>query len=185
MKLYTRQGDRGDTSLLGGRETRKDDVRIEACGTIDELNAALGLAAARAEGELRERLGRVQTDLFAMGAALVSPDTHEARPRAAPALGEPDVERLERWIDQADEATPPLRNFILPGGTELAARLHVARTVCRRAERRIVAAAALQPVAAETLQYANRLSDLLFAWARLANHEANVMDVVWRTRPDR
>lgn len=177
VKLYTKTGDSGETSLANGSRVGKDDVRPEAYGTVDELNALLGLARSVChDAELDEHLAAVQNELFLVGcdlALVVASSLH----RAELQLTEESVARLERWIDQASERTPPLQQFILPAGDELACRLHVARAVCRRAERRIVALARSGPVSDTTIKYVNRLSDLLYAWARLANHIADRGDV--------
>ncbi|MBM4106086.1 MAG: cob(I)yrinic acid a,c-diamide adenosyltransferase [Phycisphaerae bacterium] len=183
MKLYTRTGDDGTTGLFGGGRVSKDHPRIEAYGTVDELNAGLGLAAA-ACGEdptgqrFREILASLQSRLFDIGADLATPEGSPLRSRL-PGVGERHVAELERWIDEVDGAVPPIRTFVLPGGTELAARLHLARTVCRRAERLIVALGHSEPVGDEVVRFVNRVSDLLFAMARGANHAAGVPDVPW------
>jgi len=193
VKLYTRTGDDGTTGLLGGSRVRKDDLRVETYGTIDELNAHLGVARARvAEGprclvldELASRIGDVQSELFALGAELAAPPPASAArsgQSAAPAVVRMDsaaIARLETWIDDASAAAPPLRQFVLPGGTALAAQLHVCRTVCRRAERRVVSLSARAEVDPHIVIYLNRLSDLLFAWARQANSAGGVADVPW------
>lgn len=178
-KIYTKTGDDGTTGLIGGGRVRKDDPRLECYGTIDELNAALGLAAVAAEGETLAALRQVQAELFVIGSHLATP---EGSPKWAglPALEPAAVERLERQIDAADAEMPPLRNFILPGGTDAAARLHLARTVCRRAERLLVTFDAGKPVEPLLVTYLNRLSDWLFVQARLANHRAGVTDVPWK-----
>ena len=181
MKIYTRRGDDGQTGFFGGGRTRKDDVRVEAYGTVDELNAVIGAAAGHVTGDrIRRRLNRLQSDLFAIGAHLATPP-REGRP--APGLPELPTERvaeLESWIDEAVAATSPLRNFILPAGSAGARHLHVARAVCRRAERRVVTLAATAHVDVEVIRYLNRLSDYLFAAARLENMHAGEEDVEWR-----
>jgi cob(I)alamin adenosyltransferase len=177
VKLYTRTGDAGTTSLADGTRVGKDDLRPEACGSLDELNAHLGLARSICrDEELSERLTTIQNELFSLGcdlglAVATSPQRKELQ------LTDASIRRLEHWIDQATEGVPPLEQFILPAGEELACRLHVARTVCRRAERRIVSLAAGSPVSEATLKYVNRLSDLLYAWARQVNHAAGRGDV--------
>ena len=178
MKIYTRTGDDGTTGLFGGERTRKDDARIECYGTIDEINAAVGVAAVVADEQLQARLREVQNDLFAIGSHLATPAESPSAARL-PALDESMVSRLEMQIDSADARLPKLRQFILPGGGEPAARLHLARTVCRRGERLLVAFAMDRPVPAIMLTYINRLSDWLFVMARLANQEAGVADVPW------
>jgi cob(I)alamin adenosyltransferase len=178
MKIYTRAGDDGSTGLIGGDRVRKSDPRIECTGTVDELNAAIGAAAVVAEALQVVRLRRVQNELFVVGSHLATPETAPAAGRLPP-LDDAMVARLEMEIDAAEGELPPLRQFILPGGTEAAARLHVARTVCNRAERLLVAFALDRPVPAVVLTYLNRLSDWLFVQARLANHAAGVADVPW------
>lgn len=193
MKLYTRQGDDGRTSLFDGRRVPKCDPRVDAYGCVDELNAFLGLAAAGIPPQapepirtLHERILAIQHELFSLGAELATPPDSARIERIAP-VSTGQAERLESWIDQASAPVPPLKTFVLPGGDALAARLHVCRTVCRRAERAVVSLAAREPVRAEVLVYLNRLSDLFFAWARLSNHVAGIRDVAWenpRRRPE-
>jgi len=180
MKIYTRAGDAGQTGLFGGPRIRKDADRLEAYGTVDELNACLGLA--RAEGptpEMDKVLERVQNELFDVGAELA---TLDPAGRGTLLIGPAHAEALEQAIDRFEESLPPLRQFVLPGGSRLAAALHVARTVCRRAERRIVTLInnAEEPVSPAILVYLNRLGDLLFVLARRANDEAGCGDVPWR-----
>jgi cob(I)alamin adenosyltransferase len=179
-RIYTRTGDDGSTGLFGGGRVAKYDVRVEAYGAVDELNAAVGVAlSSTADGEIRERLQRLQSDLFAIGAHLATPEAASPAAKHLPSLPDSRVAEMERWIDEADTELPPLRAFILPGGRPDAAALHFARTVCRRAERRVVALAAEESVPATLVVYLNRLSDLLFALARLANHRAGSGDVQW------
>lgn len=180
MKIYTKTGDDGTTGLIGGQRVRKCDARIELYGTIDELNAAIGLAAVAAEPAVLQLLRQVQSDLFVLGSHLATPE-HEPPSKTAwlPPIEEQMIARLEQQIDAAEAAMTPLRNFILPGGTELSARLHLARTICRRAERLAVAFALDRPVDPLTVTYLNRLSDWLFVQARHANHRAGVADVPW------
>ena len=180
MKIYTKTGDSGETGLFGGPRVRKDAPRIEAYGTVDELNATLGLARAESlPSEIDALLNRVQNELFDLGAELATPD---AEKRGLRSLGAPQIAALEQAIDQAENQLAPLRQFILPGGNRGAAFLHVARTVCRRAERRLVTLAAVpgERLAAEPIVYLNRLGDLLFVLARLTNHAAGVADVPWK-----
>jgi cob(I)alamin adenosyltransferase len=179
VKIYTRTGDSGETSLFDGTRVRKSDPRIDACGHVDELNAVLGLARANgADAALGDGLEQLQHDLFALGARLGDPNARIAGRVRKAALSEEDVRRLEAWIDAAEADLEPLRRFILPGGSPAGAALHVARTLCRRAERHIVALGegAVEPA---LLAYVNRLSDLLFVLARLANARAGVADVEW------
>lgn len=193
MKIYTRGGDRGETGLFGGRRVPKTDPRVRAYGSVDEANAAIGLALAFDEREARERAGevvdrerlrRVQEDLFALGARLAADDPERARRKGAiPELGPDRVQALEAWIDELDEELPALDAFVLPGGSPVGAQLHVARTVCRRAERAVVSLAADDPELRETvLPYLNRLSDLLFTLARAANHRQGAAERAWRGR---
>lgn len=180
MKIYTKTGDQGETSLMYGQRTRKDDVRVEAYGTVDELNSVIGLAAAslrdapEGTGDLVRYLLRVQRDLFDIGRDLATPPD---RLTESHVTGE-RVELLERMIDRLDEGLPPLRQFILPGGAFAAALLHQARTVARRAERLCVALLRQQEANLETRRYLNRLSDLLFVMARTANHRLGGMEPV-------
>jgi cob(I)alamin adenosyltransferase len=181
MKLYTRKGDSGQTRLGSGEQVAKDHPRIAAYGEVDGLNAALGLALAACEdAAMGDRLRRVQDRLFVLGAALADP----AQRTNSPVLAQADVEQLEAWIDEASAALPKLTAFILPGGGELATRLHLARTTCRRAERLVVALSHAEDVGPQAIPFLNRLGDLLFAWARLANKLAGVEDVVWRPPAD-
>lgn len=181
-KIYTRTGDDGSTGLIGGQRVRKSDARIECYGTVDELNAGLGLVATLAPAELVEQIRRVQGELFVIGSHLAFAREDAATPAgvALPALEDVMIDRLEMEIDNAQGDLAPLRNFILPGGSETAARLHLARTLCRRAERLLVAFAMERPVPAVMLVYLNRLSDWLFVQARYANHVEGVEDVPWK-----
>lgn len=176
-KIYTRTGDKGTTALASGERRVKFDLRVEAYGTVDETNATIGMARLYAAPELDTMLSRIQNDLFDLGADLATPQGGE---KAGPALRVSDahVERLEREIDLLNREHETLRSFILPGGTPAAAALHVARTVCRRAERLLVRLAAEEPVAEPALRYANRLSDFLFVAARHAN-DGGARDVLW------
>lgn len=182
MKIYTRTGDAGDTGLFGGGRVSKDHHRVAAYGTVDELNAHVGWAVATVQDdEIRQKLQTVQHDLFAIGANLASiPRDDGERHKHLPPLPGARVAEMEGWIDAATDEMEPLTQFILPGGTPGAAALHVARTLCRRAERAVVHLATLEPVEEEVVVYLNRLSDLFFALARLANHRAGVPDVTWR-----
>jgi cob(I)alamin adenosyltransferase len=190
--LYTRSGDDGTTGLFGGGRVNKDHPRVEAYGTVDELNAAIGLAAAEverhsasAEGPMRSLLDSIQnifTDLqsrlFDIGADLATPEgaKHEAKILR---ISAEQVAEVERWIDAIDAGSPPMKSFVMPGGTELAARLHLARTVCRRAERAMIHLRHSEPVSDGAIVYINRVSDMLFAMARRVNREAGVNDVPW------
>ena len=177
MKLYTRTGDGGETSLFDGTRVRKDDARVDACGEVDELNAWLGFARSSLEGEVGNDLARIQRDLFAFGAELADPAGKIAARVEKAAVTDADVERIEQLIDRLDLEVPPLRRFILAGGAPAGAILHVARAVCRRAERRIVAI--VPPVQPVLLRYINRLSDLLFVLARVVNGRAGAAEIEW------
>lgn len=179
MKIYTRTGDDGTTGLLGPGRVAKDAARIEAYGTVDELNALLGtVRAAGVDREADTLLARVQDELFSLGAALADPDPQG---RFFHAITAETVARLEREIDAVETELTPLARFILPGGTPGAAGVHQARTVCRRAERRVVALAHApgESVAEAAIIYLNRLSDLLFVLARAVNARAGVEDIRW------
>jgi cob(I)alamin adenosyltransferase len=178
-RIYTRTGDAGDTALGDGARTSKFAERVEAYGTVDELNAALGLARLHAGGETEAALARVQNDLFDLGADLCRPPQPDEAAAEHPPLRmtEAQTERLEREIDAMNARLSPLRSFVLPGGSALAAHLHMARTICRRAERRAVALASREAVGGPALVYLNRLSDWLFVAARVANDGAG--DVLW------
>jgi cob(I)alamin adenosyltransferase len=184
VKIYTRTGDAGETSLLGGRRVRKDDLRIETIGDVDEVNAVLGVVRAELGGndsaaQLDATLATVQHRLFDVGADLAMPDRGGAK---AGMLNDDDVALVESAIDRAESTLKPLQNFILPGGSPTAAQLHLARCVCRRAERRLVQLAAIEDVRGELVRYLNRLSDLLFVLAREANAAAGVPDVNWERK---
>lgn len=180
-KIYTRTGDAGETSLVGGRRVRKDDSRIEVIGAVDEFNAALGVArmelarSGAAFAEFNRDLAQVQHRLFDLGAELAGAE------QAAP-LADTDVADVEAAIDRNEAKLDPLRAFILPGGAPAASQLHYARCVCRRCERRLVELAATAPVREQVLRYINRLSDFLFVLARAVNHVSHVPDVLWESR---
>ena len=185
MKIYTRTGDQGDTGLFGGARVSKDDVRVEAYGTVDEANAALGVALSHCEVRLvRDVLTQVQSDLFTLGAELASVSGHESK-LGITLISDADVTRLERAIDEAEEPLPPLKNFILPEGPPDVAALHYARTVVRRAERRVLTLAHREGVRPTLLIYLNRLADLLFVPARRARHENDTGDQPWAHRGKR
>jgi cob(I)alamin adenosyltransferase len=180
MKIYTKTGDSGETGLFAGPRVSKDSLRIEAYGTVDELNSTLGVVRAQlARGEVETLVAEIQNDLFALGAQLATPNP-AAHQTALVSTGQ--IEKLERAIDQFQERLEPLREFVLPAGTPAAAALHLARTVCRRAERRVVGLmrGTSEPVAGEVLVYLNRLSDLLFVMARFENKAAGRPDEAWR-----
>jgi len=190
MKIYTRTGDEGDTGLFGGGRVPKSDPRVRAYGTVDEANAALGMARAalaRSEpfdGALDAEIAALQSALFDLGADLATPLDARAR-GAVRAINDRDVTELEARIDALDGELEPLTSFVLPGGEEAAAALHLARAVVRRAERDTVTLAAATPVNPEALRYLNRLSDLLFTMARVVNTRAGRPDVPWRSRASR
>ena len=179
MKIYTKTGDTGDTSLFGGQRVPKDALRIEAYGTVDELNSVLGMAVADiTDREIKEILTSIQNKLFEVGADLATPRSLDRRQvrRIVPK----DAQHLEKLIDTAEAKLQPLKVFILPGGSQSAARLHFARTVCRRAERVVVRLSRNEEIGEGIVVYLNRLSDLLFVLARLANQVANVPEVKWK-----
>jgi cob(I)alamin adenosyltransferase len=181
-RIYTKRGDAGETGLVGGQRVPKDAARIEAYGTVDELNAFIGLAAGSCAedsrlGALAAILRRVQHELFNLGSILATEpaDVHPNQPRVTVA----EIAQLEREIDAMNADLPALRSFVLPGGTRLNAELHVTRTVCRRAERLLVAMARETSVPPEVIPYLNRLSDAMFVWSRWANHVLGVPEVLW------
>jgi cob(I)alamin adenosyltransferase len=179
VKIYTKTGDTGETSLFDQTRVSKADARVDAYGEVDELNACLGAArAAGVDADIAGALERIQKQLFALGARLADPSSRIAGRVTKAAITEADVEGLEHVIDRLEGELPPLRRFVLPGGSAAGAQLHVARTVCRRAERRVVA---LGPGAVESILvvYLNRLSDLLFVMARAVNHRAAVAETEW------
>ena len=179
MKIYTRTGDRGDTGLFDGTRVAKSDPRVATYGDVDELNAWLGLARVElADGQLSGMLEAVQRDLFALGARLADPAKKIADRVTKAAVTSEDISRLEAWIDRLEAELPPLRRFVLAGGSRAGAALHVARTVCRRAERAMVSLGsdAYEP---ELLVYVNRLSDFLFVMARAVNQRAGVPETEW------
>ncbi|MFQ6046936.1 MAG: cob(I)yrinic acid a,c-diamide adenosyltransferase [Gemmatimonadales bacterium] len=181
MKIYTRTGDAGDTQLFGGGRIPKDDPRVAAYGDVDELNAAIGIAAAAEPTDLEhELLERIQSDLLAIGALLATPDRTKVEKALRKAKVSPErIAELEQTIDRVDRELDPLTSFITPGGSPKAALLHYARTVCRRTERSVVQLSRSTQVPPEILQYLNRLSDLLFTLGRLANRMADIPDHTW------
>ncbi|HUY36397.1 MAG TPA: cob(I)yrinic acid a,c-diamide adenosyltransferase [Pirellulales bacterium] len=178
MKIYTKTGDGGETGLFGGPRVRKDNPRIEAYGTVDELNAVLGLVRCEAlPAEIDMLVARVQNELFDLGAELATP---EPARMGTSTLGAGQIAALEQAIDRYEAGLPTLRQFILPGGARPAAALHLARTVCRRAERRLISLAAIESVSRDLVVYLNRLGDLLFVLARAVNQAAGIPDVPWK-----
>lgn len=183
-KLYTGHGDRGQTSLFGGERVAKDHPRVDAYGLLDQTSAAIGfLVVSLPAGEMRDELQQVQNALFDMGAELATPPDSRLQYKLPRVIEEEDWRRLERLLDEYDAQVPPLRSFVLPGGDETAARAHLARTVCRTAERAVVRLAHEEEVRTDVLTYLNRLSDFLFVCARLLNHRAGVDEVTWTQRP--
>lgn len=185
MKIYTRRGDSGETGLFGGQRVPKNHARVEAYGEVDELNAVLGLAMGQLGTEdmpeVARRLRVLQGDLFVLGANLATPAPEDGgRPNDhIPSLPRNRIVEMEEWIDAAEAELSPLTTFILPAGTTGAGTLHLARTVCRRAERRLLSLARSATIDPDCVRFLNRLSDLLFVWARLANQRAGVPDIPW------
>ena len=180
MKIYTKTGDAGETGLIDGSRVGKDDARVAAYGEVDELNAALGVARAHATADRDvDLLHAVQKDLFALGAQLADPQARIGSRKHKAALTAGHVEALEKAIDERQAALPPLQAFLLPGGTPEGAFLHLARTVCRRAERAVVSLSRREAVDPLVVAYLNRLSDLLFVLAREANHRAGEAEERW------
>ena len=181
-RVYTRTGDDGSTALGTGRRVSKDALRIAAYGTVDELNSCIGVALAGGLcNELEASLEAVQNELFHLGSDLCVPDENKAE-MPVPQIEVRHVESLERLMDEMMEALPALENFVLPGGSPGAAQLHLARTVCRRAERLVVTLAREESVSDELLRYLNRLSDALFVMARYENQRRGIPDVIWNSR---
>ncbi len=181
--IYTRRGDCGETDLFGGGRVAKDHLRVSTYGDVDELNSCIGVAAAGSQhGDIRELLQRIQNTLFGVGSQLATPDPAQREKAAVPAASDEDIEELEAKIDLLEGELAPLKSFILPGGTQAAAALHLARTVCRRVERHAVALAREDVQDERVLRYLNRLSDLLFVLARVENARAGLPDVEWAPR---
>jgi len=185
-RIYTKRGDSGETSLVGGQRVQKDALRIEAYGTVDELNSFIGLACVSTEelapkymeiGLLTAILRRVQHELFNLGSILATlpEDVHPKQPRVTSV----EVEQLEKEIDLMNEGLPDLRSFVLPGGSRVNAELHACRTICRRAERILIALARVESVPPECVQYLNRLSDALFVWSRWVNNQIHAPEILW------
>ncbi len=181
-KVYTRSGDDGTTALGGGERVPKDSPRIAAYGTVDELNSQIGAAiAAGLDPAIASRLSSVQNELFHLGSDLCTLEDAKAK-RPVPVVERRHVDALERWMDEMSVELPPLENFVLPGGTPGAALLHVARTVCRRAERKAIALSRAEKIGAHVVPYLNRLSDALFVAARFENRRRGAADVLWNSR---
>jgi cob(I)alamin adenosyltransferase len=182
-KIYTRRGDDGSTGLFGGPRVTKDTLRVAAYGEVDELNSALGVAREELrdpeQREIAEIVDRLQSELFNLGGQLATPDA-AAAPKDVPRIETEDVARLEVEIDRFTAQLPPMRNFILPGGSRPGAALHLCRTVCRRAERKAVELSRTEAMPEHALSYLNRLSDLLFVMARAANLRAGGHEVPWK-----
>lgn len=180
FKIYTRTGDLGETGLFGGRRLSKSHLRIEAYGTVDELNSHLGLVRdLQTDANVREALHDIQSWLFSVGAVLATDPDKE---RSVPSITETEVSFLETAMDQMDASLPPLKNFILPGGHPTVSQCHIARCICRRAERLVVALAAVESVPPIVIKFLNRLSDYLFLLARWTAKELSVEEVIWKTR---
>ena len=178
MKIYTKTGDKGDTRLFDGTQVRKNDSRVEAYGQVDELNALIGAAASFLDdAELKAMVVGIQRDLFSLGAQLADPNQHGKKPKSQ--LDPARITALEESIDKFETELPPLRQFILAGGAPAGAMLHVARTVCRRAERRVTALAENVEIDSRVIEYLNRLSDFLFVLARLVNHRQGQQEIPW------
>ena len=179
-RIYTKTGDQGMTGLGGGRRVSKDSPRVRAYGTVDELNSAIGVALALGlTDRLTAELGRIQNELFDLGSDLCWPEDDERRGRI-PTVQPRHIEALEHTIDECNAVVGPLTNFLLPGGTPGAAQLHVARTICRRAEREAITLSHEEPIGELVLPYLNRLSDALFVMARYENHEQGVAEPLWQ-----
>ncbi|MBL1212049.1 MAG: cob(I)yrinic acid a,c-diamide adenosyltransferase [Ignavibacteriae bacterium] len=182
MKIYTKTGDTGKTGLFGGKRVSKDDLRIEAYGTIDELNGLLGIAVSKMLSErIKKDIVLIQNELFNLGADLATPLDENKIKISIPRISDTDITRLEKLIDNYQKELPELRVFILPGGLEGSSILHLSRTVCRRAERRIVELSNTESIGEAVLKYINRLSDLLFVLARFENYSNNHPEVEWKS----
>lgn len=180
MKIYTKTGDSGETSLFGGQRVSKNHSRIDAYGTVDELNSVIGIIrASDPDPAIEEMLDRIQNELFVLGADLATPPEKNAK---IDRINQNHVYRLEEDIDKLDQHLPPLKSFILPGGSPAAAYLHLARTICRRAERTCFSCRQSEIISNEALIFLNRLSDLLFVMARHQNHSKKIKDAVWKAR---
>ncbi|NND78201.1 MAG: cob(I)yrinic acid a,c-diamide adenosyltransferase [Flavobacteriales bacterium] len=179
MKIYTKTGDKGTTSLFGGTRVSKDDIRIEAYGTTDELNAWIGVVRDHADDEDSAALSKIQNTLFNIGSILA---TEKKTSIELPNIEENDIVALERWMDRMSEDLPPLKNFVLPGGDPSVSFCHVARTVCRRAERRVISLSDTAEIPENVVIYLNRLSDLLFILARKLTFSRRAKEVLWKNK---
>jgi cob(I)alamin adenosyltransferase len=180
--IYTRKGDEGETSLGGGQRVPKDSARVTAYGTVDELNSAIGVAVAHGlASRLMETLPVIQNELFHLGSDLAFRE-EDKQAHELPQIEERHVIQLEQWIDELNEIVGPLKNFILPGGSPGAAQLHLARAICRRAERAVLTLAREEPIGGSVLPYLNRLSDLLFVMARYENKQRGIVEPLWDSK---
>ena len=180
MKIYTGFGDKGFTSLIGGEKVKKDSERVVIYGTIDELNSALGVVRAKTKIEKTEEIiGVLQNDLFNLSTEIAAPS--DKMPPSVKAIDKRDIQKIEQWIDEISAVLPELKSFILPGGTETASFIHLARTIARKAERLLVGFMAKNSIRNELLVYLNRLSDLLFVMARFENKESGREEIFWRS----
>ncbi len=181
MKIYTKTGDKGETSLFGGQRVPKNNLRISSYGTVDELNSFIGSSISEINNkELKTVLESIQNDLFTLGGDLATPKEKGNKGFVVPRVDKEFVLRLESLIDLYDDKLPELKNFILPGGSKGAAFLHIARSICRRAEREVVALANIEEIEQQIIVYLNRLSDLLFVLARFENYSQNINDIIWQ-----
>ncbi len=181
MKIYTKTGDKGETSLFGGERVWKNNLRIECYGTVDELNAILGIALTEIKNkEIIDVLNKIQNELFVVGSDLATPKKETGNQPNVPRISKEHIERLEKQIDSFDSRLPELRNFILPGGSKGASTLHLGRTVCRRAERLVVHLVNEEKISEEIVVYLNRLSDLLFVLSRFENFTSKIEDICWK-----
>lgn len=177
MKIYTRKGDAGETALFGGTTTIKNNIRIHAYGTVDELNSTIGMVLSYSLSDIgNEILKQVQNDLFVVGATLATPDPGKSR---ISEVGQKEIDQLENWIDHLEEDLDPLKSFILPGGSGAGSTLHFSRTVCRRAERDTVELSQEESIPDAAIIYLNRLSDLLFVLARYENKQQEIKETPW------
>jgi cob(I)alamin adenosyltransferase len=182
MKIYTKTGDKGETSLFTGDRVSKTSIRVHAYGTVDELNSWVGLLCATIKHkDITKLLTKIQNELFDLGADLATPSKKAKgkRQKEVPRISDNQIEQLEKWIDLYQEELPPLQHFVLPGGSLPASYLHLARCVCRRAERWVVQIMEKEEISLNTLIYLNRLSDLLFVLARVVNHRSKIKEPIW------